>query len=91
MGCASSKPIPPTEVPHVTMYGASWCPWCKKQVVELEQGRGRFTHSVRMCDRVPCSKKVDTVPTLVITKRGRASIHLVGFRTTAQLEAEMGV
>lgn len=100
MGCACSivgddppPPPPPSPLeralppPHVHMYGASWCPWCTKQVAELEAAGGKLTHIVHMCDQSAsrCDGVV-TFPTLVVETQGKAPLRLVGFHTTEDLE-----
>ena len=68
---------------HIVVYGASWCPWCKRQLAELDRGGALFTYEAHMCDRVACREQVTTVPTLALADGTR----LRGFHTLEQLRA----
>lgn len=95
MGCASSTPSlhPPVDKaeptkPHIVMYGMSWCPWCERQLAELERGAALFTYEAHMCDKVRCHERMTTVPTLVLStaNRGaRRATRIHGFHTVQQL------
>ena len=77
--------------PRVTMYGASWCPWCKKQLKEFEKGRGKYAHAVYMCDTTRCDDDITTLPTLVLEADGRPTVRLLGYHTSEALEPELGI
>lgn len=84
-------PPPLVQSPTVTMYGASWCPWCKKQLKELEKGRGKYTYNVHMCDMTRCDDSITTMPTLVLEARDRPTVRLLGYHTSEVLERELGM
>ena len=77
--------------PHVVMYGASWCPWCKKQKAVLESAHGLFTHAIYWCDQKQCNETVTRVPTLVVESAGVPTARLFGFHTLSELEHEIGI
>ena len=83
--------VPPRNNARVTMYGASWCPWCKKQLKEFEKGRGKYAHAVYMCDTTRCDDSVTTLPTLLLEADDRPTVRLLGFHTSEALERELGV
>ena len=96
MGCTLSlqdgtAPPPPNKLPSVTMYGASWCPWCKKQWKELEKGHGKYTYIVHMCDVTGCDDSITTLPTLVLKAHDRPTVRLLGYHTSEALERELGI
>ena len=76
---------------RVTMYGASWCPWCKKQLQEFKKGRGKYSHTVYMCDTTRCDDGISTLPTLVLEADGRPTVRLLGYHTSESLERKLGV
>jgi thiol-disulfide isomerase/thioredoxin len=76
---------------RVMMYGASWCPWCKKQLQELKKGRGKYTYVVHMCDTTHCDDSITTLPTLVLLADDRPVVRLLGYHTSEALERELGV
>lgn len=85
-------PAPPVgNNPRVTMYGASWCPWCKKQLKEFEKGRRKYAHTVYMCDTTRCDDSITTLPTLLLEADDRPTVRLLGFHTSEALERELGV
>lgn len=84
-------PEPLSASPRVTMYGASWCPWCKKQSKEFEKGRGKYTYVVHMCDVTRCDDSITTLPTLVLEAPDRPTVRLLGYHTSEALERELGI
>ena len=82
---ARYDPRPATK-PHIIMYGASWCRWCKKQVDELQHDTQDFTYDVRWCDVEGTSHMVTKVPTLQFgTTGGRLGKCIQGFHTTNEI------
>ena len=75
-------------LPHILMYGSSHCPWCKKQLIELQKGNDSlFTYTVVMCDKTFCPEAVKTVPTLYITTPSSTNPQeFIGYKPFDQLK-----